>query len=152
MKTIRLAQTRASGLMPVVLGALLLASGPALAARKTEWQFTFADAPADPVSGEVMSATLMMNNLTVAGRAYGEQPGQSAPQKFRMTITRSTSGEVQSALLNLTLPDGTRCRSTRNVELDIQDDDSKTLALSMTGELDCDGDERSFEGWVDADP
>lgn len=152
MKLIRLVHIPASRVLPVALGALILASGPALAERKTEWQFTFSDSPTEPVGGEVVSATAVMNNLTVAGRAYGEQPGRSAPQKFRMTITQSASGEVQSALLNLTLPDGTRCRSTRNVELDIQDDDSKTLALSMTGELDCDGDERSFEGWVDADP
>ncbi|KAA9134042.1 hypothetical protein F3N42_00380 [Marinihelvus fidelis] len=133
---------------------LVTGLGTALAASAAdlEWQFTYAGDIEGEVAGEVLSSTAVMTNLTIAGGAYGEQPGKRATQKFRMTVSRSPDGAPASVLFNLTLPDGTKCNNTGAVEADIQDDNKKTLEATFAGEMDCDGQRADFEGWVNADP
>ncbi len=138
-----------------ILGFLALLYGcsePKTAAADVEWQFQYEGELGGTVQGEILAVTAVMTNLTLAGGAYGESPGQRATQKFRMSLSLTADGQARSALMNLTLPDGTTCRSASEAAAEIRDADKQTFDASFAGELDCDGKAVTFEGWTRADP
>lgn len=116
-----------------------------LADKGPKWTITYSGGMSGEISGNIMTAMVMGPNTTVAGRGMNADKTGSAPAGFSATITKG--GDKPTAMLRMTLADGTKCRITSGSvdgkeTVKIINPDAKEFQAELTGKLGCGDDKK----------
>ena len=124
------------------------ASGTSGGPRGPKWRFTYQGALEGSVEGSVLTVIDkgMPNTITLAGGGFDKERTAKATAKFSGRIV--TGGPSPTAVITLTLADGTQCRPASSpLAATVTDAAPKTFQAVIKGSLRCDGDKDiTFEG------